>query len=84
METPLFRETVIKSLDKDLADMVYRGMSSASDAMALQMLRLMRGRPHQVVETTVQGWSPDGKTWYPSEPGTVTTADGQVAPPKGE
>jgi len=65
-----FLDVAIKSLDNDLADLLRHGRAGIEDLMQLQMLRLMRGRPHEVVETPMQGWTPDGKTWYPSEPGT--------------
>ena len=76
MESQLFREMVQKSLDNDLADMLYNNRVSVQAAMDLQMLRLMRGRHFQVNETSVQGWSADGVKWEPREPGNSTTSEG--------
>lgn len=78
MESHLFREITRKSLDNDLSTMVCNGIVSARDAIALQMLRLTRGYtiPPQVHDTiTTSGWSKDGITWYPSEPGTFTSQE---------
>lgn len=79
-----FVEAVKKSLDKDLADMLYNRRVSAVDAMALQQLRIARGRAFfmQNTATGVQGWTPDGVKFYPSEPGTFTEASGEVPPVK--
>jgi hypothetical protein len=33
---------------------------------------VMMGFTEESIDTTIEGWSPDGKTWYPSEPGTFT------------
>lgn len=83
-ESPLFRDTVQKSLDKDLADMLYNNRVSAKDAIDLQMLRLARGRAFfmTTVGTTVEGWTPDGVKWYPSQPGNYTAGGGPVPPEK--
>lgn len=82
METPEFTDSVKLSLDKDLAEMLYNRKVSAVDAMALQQLRLARGRAFVITSngTAVQGWTPDGVKWFPSEPGTYTEATGQVPP----
>lgn len=76
METPEFLETVKKSLDKDLADMLYNRKVSPRDAMDLQMLRIARGRAFfmNTTATGVEGWTPDGVKWYPTEPGNGTAA----------
>jgi hypothetical protein len=85
METPQFVDAVKLSLDKDLSDMLYNRLVSARDAMALQMLRLARGRAFVIttVGTSVEGWTADGMQWFPSEPGTFTTG-GSYVPPEGE
>lgn len=80
-----FKELALPSLDKDLATLVSDNRVGVELAMQLQMLRLMRGRPFKMElngpgESTM-GWT-DGKTWFPSEPGTFTTGEGPVPPTK--
>ena len=70
-----FVDMVKLSLDKDLCDMLYSKRATVEQVMALQMLRLERGRVFQVAPTTVEGWSPNGIKWYPQEPGNNTIAE---------
>jgi hypothetical protein len=64
-----FKKMVELSLDKDIGALFEQGRVNTMEAMQLQMLRLMRGRPHQVTETAVEGWSADGVKWEPKQPG---------------
>jgi hypothetical protein len=75
-----FKKMVELSLDKDIGALFEQGRINMMEAMTLQMLRLMRGRPHQVTETVVEGGSADGVKWFPSEPGTSTTGFGPIPP----
>lgn len=79
-----FRVSALLSLDNDLKTLVTDNKVGIMDAVSLQMLRLMRGRPVQIQldppATASQGWSPDGVKWYPSEPGTFTEGTGGVIP----
>jgi len=70
-----FVEMVKLSLDKDLCDLLDSKRVHVSEVMALQMLRLQRGKAFVITSagTSVEGWTPDGVKWYPSEPGTFTT-----------
>lgn len=70
MNGPAFISATYESLDKDLASMLAQSKANAVEVILLQQLRIMRGRPLPVVEMTIEGWSADGKTWLPSEPGT--------------
>jgi hypothetical protein len=72
MESPYFINVAIRSLDNDLAELVKERKITTMEAISVQHLRLMRGRHLPVVETPVEGWSADGKTWLPGEPGTFT------------
>ena len=64
-----FKTMVNQSLDHDIGDLFMQGRINTMEAMQLQMLRLMRGRAHQVNETVVEGWSADGVKWEPKQPG---------------
>lgn len=77
MANEIFGDLVGKSLDNDLADMLYNNRVSVDRAMALQILRLLRGRAFFVTKTgtVVEGWTADGMKWEPSEPGTYTKKD---------
>jgi len=68
-------DIIQRSLDNDLIE-AQRLYDFRSDVLLLlQIVRLLRGKPLPVVEMPVKGWSPDGKTWYPSEPGTFTSQE---------
>ncbi len=74
-----FKKMVELSLDNDIGALFEQGRINTQEAMTLQMLRIMRGRPFHVELngpgcTSNGGWSPDGQNWYPSEPGTSTSA----------
>ena len=80
-----FGYLVEMSLDGDISALLKDSRINTSEAMQLQMLRIMRGRPFKIElnaepQTSVQGWSPDGVTWYPSEPGSFTTGGGVIPP----
>lgn len=64
-----FKKMVELALDKDIGDLFEQGRINTMEAMALQQLRLARGRAHVVTETAVEGWSADGVTWEPKQPG---------------
>jgi hypothetical protein len=70
-----FKKMVELSLDKDIGALFEQGRINTGEAMQLQMLRLARGKAFVItsVGTTVEGWTPDGVKWFPSEPGTYTT-----------
>lgn len=59
------------SLDKDLAEKL-DGDTNPELLVLVQMLRIMRGRPFKIELNgpgdATQGWTPDGKVWYPKEP----------------
>lgn len=80
--TSLFRETVQRSLDNDLKGFV--GVVPTEELILTQMLRIMRGRPFHIELNgpgdSSKGWTPDGQTWYPSQPGTFTTGGNPVPP----
>lgn len=62
-----------RSLDNDLISYTEDRQVSLELAMLVQIVRLMRGRSLPVVETPIEGWTPDGNKWYPSQPGTTVT-----------
>lgn len=68
-----FINTACMSLDNDLKALVTDRKVNVNDAVQLQLLRIMRGNPNNVKatdSTSVTGWSADGVSWLPSEPGT--------------
>lgn len=68
-----FTKLVRSSLDNDLSALVGDAKISVDRAIALQMLRLLRGRAIPITSNVSSGgWSADGVTWVPSEPGTFT------------
>jgi hypothetical protein len=69
MNSPQFKTVACLSIDPDLRDLVCKNLATAAEAIILQQLRLMLGKPKEVVETPVEGWSADGKTWLPKAPG---------------
>lgn len=82
-----FKKMVEGSLDTDIGALFEQGRINTTEAMQLQILRIMRGRPFHVElngpKTSTEGWT-DGKTWFPQEPGYTTTGNGPVPPTKGE
>lgn len=82
-----FKKMVEASLDTDIGALFEQGRINTIEALNLQMLRIMRGRPFKVElngpGSTSEGWT-DGKTWHPSEPGTRTVGGGPIPPAKGE
>lgn len=79
-----FKRMVELSLDNDILATFSEGRITPAEAMQLQILRIMRGRPFNIELNgpgdTSKGWSPDGVNWYPSQPGTFTTGGGPVPP----
>jgi len=72
MNGPFFKEAAYSSLDADLKEMIRVNQAEAAEAVLLQMLRIMRGRPFNVeLQPKSEGhWSADGKKWLPKAPGT--------------
>ena len=72
MNSSEFKKTVILSLDSDLGGLVKANLATAMEAIALQNLRIMHGKPFNVdLQPANEGfWSPDGKVWLPKAPGT--------------
>jgi hypothetical protein len=64
-----FKKMVELSLDKDIGALFEQGRINTMEAMTLQQLRLLRGQPHQVTKTTIEGWSADGVKWESKQPG---------------
>lgn len=79
-----FKTMVLNALDNDIAITFGEGRITPHEAMQLQTLRIMRGRPFKIElngpGNTTEGWSADGKNWLPSEPGTFTTGGGPIPP----
>lgn len=66
-----FKRMVELSLDKDIAELFTQGRINTNEAMQLQELRIARGRAFFMTTTAtgVEGWTPDGVKWYPTQPG---------------
>lgn len=71
-----FKKMVELSLDKDIGELFEQARINTSEAMQLQQLRIARGRAFFMTTTPtgVEGWTPDGVKWYPTEPGNGTAA----------
>lgn len=83
-----FKKMVELSLDTDIGSIYEQGRINTMEAMQLQMLRIMRGRPFHIElnpasKTSTLGWT-DGKTWFPLEPGNYTEGGGPIPPKEGE
>lgn len=79
-----FEDNAIRSLDNDLKTLVTDGKANLDSAIALQQLRILRGRPFKLElnppSHTAGNWSPDGIKWQSDEPGNITTGNGTVPP----
>jgi hypothetical protein len=66
-----FKQMVELSLDKDIAGLFKESRINTMEAMTLQLLRLAWGKAFVItsVGTTNEGWTPDGVTWLPKQPG---------------
>lgn len=66
-----FKKMVELSLDKDIGTLFEQGRINTMEAIALQELRIARGRAFFMTTTAtgVEGWTPDGVKWYPKQPG---------------
>lgn len=69
-----FKKMVASSLDNDIRDIYLAGRINTQEAMQLQKLRIARGRAFFMTTTAtgVEGWTPDGVKWYPTQPGNGT------------
>lgn len=69
-----FINSAVLSLDNDLKVLVSDRKANVNDAVQLQILRILRGKPFNVdvnlPAIVTSGWTPDGITWLPSETGT--------------
>lgn len=71
MNSPQFKAVIFESLDPDLRDLVAKNLATGAEAILAQELRILRGKPFHV-DLQPQGeggWSADGKTWLPKQPG---------------
>jgi hypothetical protein len=71
MDAISLRWAAMPHFDNDLKHLVEVNKVTVEAAIQLQILRILRGKQLQVVETPIEGWSADGKTWLPHQPGDV-------------